>query len=125
MDASHFLKSAAEFISHHPLGAAAVCGLVGLKIAERWSRRFSPARGAEQIHRDTKALYSTEHEYVPVNPAEFRFADLAFYDRVERELETHGFRSLGDWEDVTLSRTYPKMRTFIRHMVSADGSSVA
>src|SRR4051812_23799871 len=106
------LRSAAEFISHHPWGAAAVCGLVGLKIAELWSSRFSPERGAEQIHRDTKALYSTEHEYAAVNAAEFRYADLAFYDRAERELETHGFGSVGDWENVTVSRTYPQMRTF-------------
>src|SRR5436190_10025104 len=108
MDESHLLKSAAEFISHHPWITAAVCGFVGLKVAERWSQRFSPERGAEQIHRDTKAVYSTEHEYVQVNPAEFRFADLSFYDRAEREFETHGFQSLGDWEDVTVSRTYPQ-----------------
>jgi hypothetical protein len=66
-----------------------------------------------------------EHEYLPANPAEFRFADLSFYDRVEREFGTHGFQTLGDWEDVTVSRTFPQMRTFIRQMVNADGSTVA
>jgi hypothetical protein len=59
-----------------------------------------------------------------VRPSDFPELDCEFYDRVRSSLEAHGFRFLGDRENITLSRIVPDSRTFIRTTVSADGSIV-
>jgi hypothetical protein len=72
-----------------------------------------------------KAIYGCEpYEYRMVQPSEFPELDCEFYDRARSWFETRGFRFLGDRENVTLSRIVPSSRTFIRTMVSADGTIV-
>jgi hypothetical protein len=101
------------------LTAVAVWALISL-----FSRHLA-RRNAETTHADARTLYSTAHEYRTCHPSEFPSADVAYYDRVERELGTLGFRKIGDHEDMTVSRVYPQMRTFVRALVSADGTTVA
>jgi hypothetical protein len=50
-----------------------------------------------------KALSMEKHEYGPASPRDFPHLDLTFYDRGEHELEQLGFRSLKDWENLTVS----------------------
>jgi hypothetical protein len=86
---------------------------------------FSPKRAAKNIAETGEKLYSDLHQYAPVDAKQFRDLDLAFYDRTQAELEILGFRHVGDYEDVTLSRQMPSMRTFIRRMISSDGTVMA
>jgi len=88
-----------------------------------FGRRGASARGGARLREELDALFSGEHDYQQVVPADFPYADLAFYDRVQRELETLGFRKLADLEDLTLSRVYPDTRTFVRVMVD-DGALI-
>jgi len=66
-----------------------------------------------------------KHEYGPASPRNFPHLDLTFYDRCEHELQQLGFRSLGDWENLTVSRASTSAvafkRTFLRLAVSRDG----
>lgn len=86
-------------------------------------RRGAALRGGSRLREELDALFSGEHEYRDVVPADFPYADVAFYDRVKRELEALGFRWLRDVEDLTLSRVYPENRTFVRVMVD-DGAAI-
>jgi hypothetical protein len=83
-----------------------------------FGRRGASSRGGARLREELDALFSGEHDYQKVAPADFPNADLAFYDRVQRELEALGFRKLADVEDQTLSRVYPETRTFVRVMVA-------
>ncbi len=70
-----------------------------------------------------------KHEYGPAIPRDFPHLDLTFYDRGEQELEQLGFRSVGDWENLTVSRASTSAlgfkRTFFRLALSRDGLVVA
>src|SRR5436189_2995532 len=70
--------------------------------------------GGAALRARLDAVYGEPHEFAAATPAEFPEADLEFYDRVKKELEARKYRSLGDVEDLTLSRIYPQNRTFIR-----------
>lgn len=83
---------------------------------------LSPARGAKQIHTDAQALYSAPHEFAEVEARAFRWADHRYYDQTEAALAALGFRKLGDLEDLSTSRVYPAMRTFIRAMAGERGT---
>jgi len=61
-------------------------------------------------------------EYRMADPAEFPELDRDFYDQSRGWFEARGFRFLGDRENVSLSRRDPSRRTFIRSIVSADGT---
>ncbi len=80
-------------------------------------RRGAGARGGARLREEIDALFSGEHEYRQVTPGDFPYADVEFYDRVQRELEALGFRRVADLEDLTLSRVYPDRRTFVRVLV--------
>lgn len=82
-----------------------------------FGRRGAAARGGARLRDEIDALFGGEHEYRAVEATDFPGADLAFYDRVQRDLESLGFRKLADVEDLTLSRVYPETRTFVRMMV--------
>ncbi len=84
-------------------------------------RRGVGERSGRRLRDELDALFSGEHEYREVVPADFPFADVTFYDRVQRELEAIGFRKLQDVEDLTLSRVYPDARTFVRVLVDDGG----
>ncbi len=80
-------------------------------------RRGAAVRGGARLREEIDALFGGEHEYRTVTPADFPYADVAFYDRIQRELEAQGFRKVSDVEDLTLSRVYPERRTFVRLLV--------
>lgn len=82
----------------------------------------SNADAARKIKDNLESTYVPTHEYVPASPGDFPGLDLAFYDRATADLEAAGFRRLGDMENLTLSRANPSMRTFIRILVSRDGT---
>jgi hypothetical protein len=80
-------------------------------------------RAARKILDQQKAIYSSSaFEYRNAVPSEFPDLDISFYDQYRIWLEGQGFQFLGDRENVTLTRIFPKMRTFIRSLVSADGT---
>ena len=80
-------------------------------------RRGAAARGGARLRAELDALFGGEHEYRQVQPTEFPYADLTFYDRVQKELEALGFHKVADIEDQTLTRVYPDTRTFVRVLV--------
>ena len=82
-----------------------------------FGRRGAAVRGGARLRDELDALFSGEHEYREVAPTDFPYADVGFYDRVQKELEGLGFRKLADLEDLTLSRVYPETRTFVRVMI--------
>jgi hypothetical protein len=83
---------------------------------------FTPKRAARKIVADTKAIYSAPHEIVEIRAASFRDLNHRFYDNTRAELEAFGFRYLADIEDLTLSRQFPSMRTFIRALIGDEGT---
>jgi hypothetical protein len=85
-------------------------------------RFIAPKRVARKIVADSKALYSAPHEIVEVSAATFRDLDHRFYDNTRAELESLGFQYFADIEDLTLSRQYPSMRTFIRVLTGDEGT---
>lgn len=74
------------------------------------------------LDRMKKIFCGGPHEYRKVSPAEFPRLDHQFYRQKQVELERLGFRFLADVEDVTLARTNPNIRTFVRSMISEDGT---
>lgn len=59
-------------------------------------------------------------EFKPVNPGEFGRLDLRFYDRTELDFLKAGFRTLGDFEPVHITRAQNR-RDLYRMFVAADG----
>src|SRR5688500_5561608 len=103
----------------------ALVGLALLWLAWWWLTRDIPtdtADAADDIIRTQKALYAEQHEFRTVRPDEIRGLDLAFYDRTEQFFRSQQFKLLADVEDVTATREFPKMRTFLRVM-SGDGGA--
>jgi hypothetical protein len=83
-----------------------------------------PKEAADDIVRMQKALYARPHEFRIVQPREFRDVDHDFYDRVRKYFEREQqFRHLADIEDLTATREFPKMRTFLRVMVGDAGAT--
>ncbi len=87
--------------------------------------RRAARRGAREALEMNKALYSGTHEFVGVDPTQFRRVDLRYYDSTRSWLEREGFRMLGDVEDLTVTRQSPLLRTFIRVLSGDDGTVVA
>jgi hypothetical protein len=101
------------------LGAVALFVLHRVPAPIKKARKAAANRAVEL----NKAVYGSEpYEYRMVQPSEFPELDSEFYDRARSWFEARGFRFLGDRENVTLSRIMPRARTFIRTMVSADGT---
>jgi len=61
-------------------------------------------------------------EYQWLDAADFPNLDHEFYDETQAALESLGFRWLGDRENLTLTKAFPKLRTFVRMLVSAEGT---
>lgn len=104
----------------------AIFGVGGI-IAYLIFNRFNPGAGgaAKKIHGQLESLYAGLHEFREITPRDFPHIDPGFYDECERWLAGQGFRKLADIEDVTLTKVYPNLRTFLRVFVSRDGSVVA
>jgi|GEM_PF-1502389 len=93
------------------------------------ARDFAKVDPKEAAARDMlerqKGVYSGKpHEYRMVTPAEFPNLDHAFYDRFKDFFAGRGFRFAWDRENLTLSRLFPHMRSFVRSVVSDDGTMV-
>ncbi|MGJ8660825.1 MAG: hypothetical protein ACSHXL_02180 [Bacteroidota bacterium] len=56
----------------------------------------------------------------PVDPQNFKNLDLDFYDRIQKELESLGFRCIGNDENQTLKGGFEDMYTFVRTFISGD-----
>jgi hypothetical protein len=92
-----------------------------LVVAVALGMRKPKGFGGAALRARLDAVYGEPHELVRVTPAAFPEADLEFYDRAKRELETRKYRWIADVEDLTLSRIYPQNRTFLRLFVDAGG----
>jgi hypothetical protein len=77
--------------------------------------------GGAALRARLDAVYGEPHELARVEASSFPEADMEFYERVRKELESRGYRLLADVEDLTLSRIYPQNRTFMRIMIDAGG----
>jgi hypothetical protein len=89
-----------------------------------WRIKRIERSAARSIIERNKAIFTTEpYEYRIVDAAQFPELDHDFYNRMRSALEAEGFRFLGDQENVTLSRLVPQMRTFVRTIASADGTT--
>ena len=103
-------------------------GLIAISLlwlAAWWLTRNVPtdaAEAADEIVAMQKALYSQPHEFRTVAAQEIPGLDLDFYDRTEVAFRTQGFTKIADLEDLTATRQFPAMRTFIRSMVGDDGA---
>jgi len=80
---------------------------------------------AKKIHGELEQLYAGPHEFRQVRPDEFPHISTAHYDECEGWLTAHGFKKLGDLEDLTLTKVYPYARTYLRVFISNDGSVAA
>ena len=126
------LGTAVYLIIRRPIigagGWALRVGLIGAAVIWLglwWLTRHIPtetADAADDIVRMQKALYAQQHEYRVVQPREFRDVDIAFYDQTQQIFEREQFRFLADIEDVTATREFPKMRTFLRLMTGDSGT---
>jgi len=99
------------------LGVACVlCVLLSLL------QRRHVRRAARRILTTATDLYSTRHEYRLVDAADYPELDLSFYTDVTRRLIACGFRHMGDLENVTVARSFPRQRALLRSLLSADGT---
>lgn len=108
----------------------AILALVGivvvLHLLKSGLRRSACRAGAESIYRDLSVLFQGEHTHRHAKRADFPdFDDWSRYDLVRQQLESRGFRSLGGFEDVTVSDLHPENRTLIESYVDADGTTCA
>lgn len=71
-----------------------------------------------------RALWSAPPEIVLVSALDFPELDLRFYDKMRGVFEGLGFVYVGDFENRALSAVYPQFRTFTRHLLSADGTTL-
>jgi hypothetical protein len=94
--------------------------IVFLLLMMRQKRRVW--RAIRGIGPSLDAVYQRWHQYVEVDPTDFSFLDLRYYDDTAASLEAEGFKRLGDFEDLTLTMAFPTTRTFVRSLVSSDGS---
>jgi hypothetical protein len=79
---------------------------------------------AERLLQTMQSLYEQQHVFQQVDCKTFRKLDQAFYRQSQKTLEKLGFRQIADIEDVTVSRTNPAHRTFIRVLLSGDRTTV-
>src|SRR5688500_5881324 len=125
------LGTAVYLIIRRPItgagGWALRVGLIGAAVIWLglwWLTRHIPtetADAADDIVRMQKALYAQPHEFRHgVRADEYPGVDVDFYDRTEQFFRSQQFKLLGDIEDVTATREFPQMRTFLRVM-TGDG----
>lgn len=82
-------------------------------------------KAAESVLRQIQTMWGQEHEFNQVQERNFRHLDLRFYARNQKELEGLGFWTLGDVEDVCVKNSRPDPHTFLRVLVSYDGTVAA
>jgi hypothetical protein len=61
-----------------------------------------------------RELYSSDYEAVAVDPSEFTWLNLDYYDTKQCELASLGFQKIGDYECLPYTKSYPETRFFTR-----------
>ena len=87
-------------------------------IFSKWDNK----RRAKKIIKQNERIYSENQVHEFVDPKDFPFLDLEFYDDTQKNFERLGFRHIADIENVTISKEFPSFRTFNRCMLSEDGA---
>jgi hypothetical protein len=107
--------------------AATGAGLLALGLFLVYSRKRPTSRKelADKVEAGLEQLCQTEAQYVPVQAQQFKGLDLAFYDEAQRRFEARGFTYLEDIEVVMPKPNKNFERTFMRVMLSRDGTGVA
>ncbi|MDR2644156.1 MAG: hypothetical protein LBC74_15345 [Planctomycetaceae bacterium] len=82
-------------------------------------KQYIKAMTKDQLEKEWQ-LYSSDFEPVLVDPLEFTWLDLDYYDTKQRELESLGFRKVHDFENLPQTRVFPEMRTFTRLLINTD-----
>jgi hypothetical protein len=80
---------------------------------------------AQTILKMMRKSCQADHQFVHVEASDFSHLSLAFYDRMQANLEQLGFKLLADIEDVKIRNMSPKSRTLMRLMVSSDRTVLA
>lgn len=78
-------------------------------------------KAAKKIVEDSKRIYSRQ-EFATVDAVNFSHLDLKFYDKTSSFLQNQGFKFLADVEILNLKGGFLDLRTFLRILVSDDGS---
>jgi hypothetical protein len=108
------------------LVVALIIALVVMRMSgHKVTTTITPLDGARKIFDEAKALHSQPHEWADADPGNFSADRAELYTRLEGEMRALGFTTLGNIENLTLSRIFPRMRTYIRAMVSKDRETIA
>lgn len=89
------------------------------------ARQDSVDRAATAIEHATESLKDTSREYARAHAEYYRNLDIAWYDRTAEALQSAGFKRFDDIEDVKHNQERPNTRSFIRVLLSLDGSTMA
>jgi hypothetical protein len=105
--------------------AMPVAILVGLNLffhvlARRLSKQLKTV--GDQIVGSARAMYGQAHEYREATEADFAGLDRDFYESSKRQLESLGWRHLGDVVDATIEQLNGAA-SVIRVMTSPDGTT--
>lgn len=82
---------------------------------------FKPKNVARRIIKGRQLFVSEKIEYAPADPASFSWVDRDFYYAVTEFMAGAGFRCLGDYENLTVSKANPESRVYQRFFLSSDG----
>lgn len=88
----------------------------------RLIRLLTLKRGAQNLVASIKSVYAGDHDLQAADPRDFGWMNQSHYESATKSLEDRGFIHLEDIEDLTLSRAFPRTRTFIRSMIGAEGT---
>jgi hypothetical protein len=94
--------------------------VLGLLLLARHLWRPAPEQEAERLFRDNVELCRGPHEFRVVSEDAFPDLDLRLYLQVRRELSDLGFRHAGSYENLTVSRVRPELRSLCDTFLHAE-----
>jgi hypothetical protein len=80
---------------------------------------------AQAIVGQVRTMVEHRPRYERVSAEDFPERDATFYDRVDRELASVGFQTVGDFEDASLIVSGPSKKSFVRFAIGAHGAIAA
>ena len=99
--------------------------LLGVWLCTR-VQKLNTRQGERQIANTVAdILLVPEHEYAQVNPKDYPWLDLSFYERVTAEMQRLGLQPLVDIENLTVTHSDPSQQYFMRVFLTGDGETVA
>jgi hypothetical protein len=107
------------------LAGGAVAAFLALLVLLPWLARRKLRRVARRVLAIRMERWATPHERAPVSLDAFPTLDRAFYDEATRALAAEGFTTLGDFENLSITRQNAALRTCIRTFEDATGSVAA